>query len=129
MLYIINISLGKRRKKMSVIFEYSGHLSQGAIKVCEEIEWNANSVDEAWDLVKKSDYLNEIEENGFFRTCDFVVMDRTNNDGKDFISEEGNNVTLVENAIHFSTYQEAEDWLKSMNWHNNPDDWAVIKEY
>lgn len=51
---------------MSVKFEYSGHLSPDAIKVCEEIEWNANTIDEAWDMAKKSDVYNEISENAFF---------------------------------------------------------------
>lgn len=51
---------------MSIKFEHSGHMSREAIKVCEEIEWNASSTAEAWEIAIKSDFYKEIAENAFF---------------------------------------------------------------
>jgi hypothetical protein len=58
----------------------------------------------------------------------FYVCDKTNNTGKDYISENGTNVSLVENAKQFDTKEEAEEWLKNFNFESDPDEWAVIVE-
>lgn len=52
-----------------VTYDYSGYLSPGALKVCDKIEWEADTVEEAWKMVKESDYYNEIIENVTFKNC------------------------------------------------------------
>jgi len=58
-------------------------------------------------------------------TAKFIIMDSTNNTGKDYISADGSNSSLEENAITFETKEEAENFAKSLSGNG---DWFYITE-
>jgi hypothetical protein len=47
------------------------------------------------------------------KTKEYYLKDDSSNSGKDFIDENGNNVSLQENAISFSTRTEAKEWAEN----------------
>lgn len=71
----------------------------------------------------------EIENVEFLKTDKnmekYVIMDRTSNTGRCYITESGENTELKENALVFDDHKEAEEYINSKGW----EEWAVIREY
>jgi len=55
----------------------------------------------------------------------FAIMDKTSNTGKDYIGEMNENVELVENAVKYDTFEEANDVKVAID---PTGIWAVIIE-
>ena len=55
----------------------------------------------------------------------YVIMDRTENTGRSYITESGENTELKENARIFDNHKEAEEFINSKGW----KEWAVIRDY
>lgn len=56
----------------------------------------------------------------------YVIVDQTNNTGRDYIGANGINVALSENAIEFDNIDNANEFLK--NHFDNYQEWAIIVE-
>ena len=60
------------------------------------------------------------------KTQKFVIMDYTNNTGKEFISfDSDENTELKENALVFDSFDEAHSYVLKNNW----EAWATIRHF
>lgn len=56
----------------------------------------------------------------------FIIIDNTANSGKDYISDDGSNCELIENAKEFSSEKEATDFAKSLT--GNGEWFSVVEK-
>lgn len=52
----------------------------------------------------------------------YLIIDNSANSGKTYIGDSNSNVELLENAIHFDSELEADNYIKEHNW----EDWASV---
>ncbi len=57
-------------------------------------------------------------------TANYLIMDATANSDRVYINEHGENCSLEENAVIFSTQEDADNYIKNHDW----CDWAVSME-
>lgn len=53
----------------------------------------------------------------------FIICDNSANNGKTYIGDGNRNVELLENAVEFSSKQEAQDYIDS---HDGWAEWAFV---
>ena len=54
----------------------------------------------------------------------FIIIDKTENTGRPYIGDNGENSELEENAVRYESIEQAREVIEKNGW----DEWAVIRE-